>query len=47
MKSPKEQDFRLRLGAQSVTLLSTLWDPTQLRQRQYVTRKQHPFFVPM
>ena len=32
----------LRLGAQSVTLLSTLRDPTQLRQRQCATR-QHPF----
>jgi hypothetical protein len=30
----------LRLGAQSVTLLSTLRDPTQLRQRQCATRKQ-------
>jgi hypothetical protein len=35
----------LRLGAQSVTLLSTLRDPTQLRRRQCVTRQQHPFFV--
>ena len=34
----------LRLGAQSVTLLSTLRDPTQLRQRQCASRKQHPFF---
>ena len=34
----------LRLGAQSVTLLSTLRDPTQLRQRQCATRQQHPFF---
>jgi hypothetical protein len=33
---------KLRLGAQSVTLLSTLRDPTQLRQRQCATR-QHPF----
>ena len=30
-------DLILRLGAQSVTLLSTLRDPTQLRQRQCVT----------
>ena len=35
---------QLRLGAQSVTLLSTLRDPTQLRRRQCATR-QHPFFV--
>ena len=35
----------LRLGAQSVTLLSTLRDPTQLRRRQCGTRQQHPFFV--
>ena len=35
----------LRLGAQSVTLLSTLRDPTQLRRRQFATRQQHPFFV--
>jgi hypothetical protein len=28
-----------------VTLLSTLRDPTQLRQRQCATRQQHPFFV--
>ena len=31
----------LRLGAQSDTLLSTLRDPTQLRQRQCATRQQH------
>ena len=37
--------FGLRLGAQSVTLLSTLRDPTQLRRRQCATRQQHPFFV--
>ena len=37
--------LRLRLGAQSVTLLSTLRDPTQLRRRQCATRQQHPFFV--
>ena len=36
--------FLLRLGAQSVTLLSTLRDPTQLRRHQCATR-QHPFFV--
>ena len=35
----------LRLGAQSVMLLSTLRDPTQLRRRQWATRQQHPFFV--
>ena len=34
----------LRLGAQSVTLLSTLRDPTQLRRSQCVTRHQHPIF---
>ena len=33
----------LRLGAQSVTLLSTLRDPTQLRPHQCATRQQHPF----
>ena len=32
----------LRLGAQSVTLLSTLRDPTQLRQRQCASRQQPP-----
>ena len=32
--------IELRLGAQSVTLLSTLRDPTQC-----ATRQQHPFFV--
>ena len=31
--------FILRLGAQSVTLLSTLRDPTQFRQRQWATRQ--------
>jgi hypothetical protein len=36
--------YRLRLGAQSVTLLSALRDPTQLRRRQWPTRQQHPFF---
>ena len=34
--------FKLRLGAQSVTVLSTLRDPTQLRKRQCATRQQHP-----
>ena len=33
---------KLRLGAQSVTLLSTLRDPTQLRQHQCATIQQHP-----
>ena len=32
------------LGAQSFTLLNTLRDPTQLRQRQWATRQQHLFF---
>ena len=32
--------LQLRLGAQSVTLLSTLRDPTQLRRRQCATRQQ-------
>ena len=32
----------LRLGAQSVTLLNTLRDPTQLRRHQCATRQQHP-----
>ena len=36
--------LQLRLGAQSVTLLSTLRDPTQLRQRQCATTHQYPFF---
>ena len=31
-----------RLGAQSVTLLNTLRDPTQLRQHQCAPRQQHP-----
>ena len=35
----------LRLGAQSVTLLSTLRDPTQFRQRQWATRQHPPFFL--
>ena len=37
--------FALRLGAQSVTLLSTLRDPTQLRQLQCATTHQYPFFM--
>ena len=37
--------LQLRLGAQSVMLLSTLSDPTQLRRRPCATRQQHPFFV--
>ena len=37
--------YYLRLGAQSVTLLSTLRDPTQLRRHPCATRQQHPFFV--
>ena len=41
----KNLNIKLRLGAQSVTLLSTLRDPTQLRRRQCATRQQHPFFV--
>ena len=38
-------NYPLRLGAQSVTLLSTLRDPTQLRRHPCATRQQHPFFV--
>ena len=34
----KSDISKLRLGAQSVTLLSTLRDPTQLRQRQCSAR---------
>ena len=41
---PAIQALLLRLGAQSVTSLSTLRDPTQLRRRQCAKRKQHPFF---
>ena len=37
----------LRLGAQSVTLLSTLRDPTQLRQHPCAFRKKPLLFVPM
>ena len=36
---------KLRLGAQSVTLLSTLRDPTQLRRHQCATKQQHPFLL--
>ena len=39
------QKNKLRLGAQSVVLLSTLRDQTQARRRQCATRQQHPFFV--
>ena len=35
----KGKKSKLRLGAQSVTLLSTLRDPTQLRRRQCATRQ--------
>ena len=35
----------LRLGAQSVTLLSTLRDPMQLRQRHCATTHQHSFLM--
>ena len=41
----KEVQCLLRLGAQSVTLLSTLRDPTQLRCHQCAARQQHPFFM--
>ena len=40
----KEVQCLLRLGAQSVMLLNTLKDPTQLRQRQWATRQLHLFF---
>ena len=33
-RNNKFLNFKLRLGAQSVTLLSTLRDPTQLRSHQ-------------
>ena len=36
--------LKLRLGAQSFTLLNTLRDPTQLRRRQWATRQKHLFF---
>ena len=39
-----EQAKKLRLGAQNVTLLNTLRDPTQLRRHQCATRQQHPFY---
>ena len=39
--------YTLRLGAQSVTLLSTLRDPTQLRRHPCAFRKQPLLFVPM
>ena len=38
---------KLRLGAQSVTLLSTMRDPTQLRRHPCAFRKQPLLFVPM
>ena len=34
--------IELRLGAQSVTLLSTLRNPTQLRRQPCATRQQDP-----
>ena len=40
-----KQIYTLRLGAQSVTLLSTLRDPTQLRRSQCATTHQYPFFM--
>jgi hypothetical protein len=36
--------IKLRLGAQSFTLLNKLRDPTQLIRRQWETRQQHLFF---
>ena len=36
--------IKLRLGAQSFTLLNALRDPTQLRRRQWATRQQHLIF---
>ena len=41
----EKKSKKLRLGAQSFTLLNTLRDPTQLRGRQWATRQQHPVFV--
>ena len=38
-KKDFRKDFKLRLGAQSVSLLNTLRDPTQLRRRQCATRQ--------
>ena len=35
----KTKKNKLRLGAQSVTLLNTLRDPTQFRQSQWATRQ--------
>ena len=40
----KTKKNKLRLGAQSFTLLITLRDPMQLRRRQWATRQQHLFF---
>ena len=39
-----QPETELRLGAQSVTLLSTLRDPTQLKKGQCANTHQHPFF---
>ena len=36
--------LKLRLGAQSFTLLNTLRDPTQLRRHQWATRQKNPLF---
>ena len=44
---PQKNKSLLRLGAQSVTLLSTLRDPTQLRRHPCAFRKQPLLFVPM
>ena len=43
----RKKSNKLRLGAQSVTLLSTLRDPTQLRRHPCAFRKQPLLFVPM
>ena len=40
----RAKSSKLRLGAQSFTLLNTLRDPTQLRRRQWSTRQHHLFF---
>ena len=45
--APGKNAKKLRLGAQSVTLLSTLRDPTQLRRHPCAFRKQPLLFVPM
>ena len=45
--APGKNAKKLRLGAQSVTLLSTLRDPTQLRGHLCAFRKQPLLFVPM